>query len=610
MVEESSSRIPTDDSTANSDTSSSQSRQRRKRKWDQPAESLVSAGVPVSDAVQLGNVGSLVAISLPGAASVSGALLTNPQIAIVPPMFLVPSMPQNTAAVVPKLNQPKVQDELIIAREIVINDAESSVRYKLTKRQTQEEIQKFTGAVVITRGKYRPPNAPPDGEKPLYLHISAAAHLKDTAERILAVDRAAAMVDEMLKQGQSSQPASSIIQIPAVNGVKALSTCVFLGFDADPTLNIAARIRGPNDQYISHIMNETGVTVVLRGRGSGNCESQSTGESQQPLHLFLSASNPKGLEDAKRLSENLLDTISLECGASRASSCKVYNAVPPPQTLTGAHAAGIEHKLNTSAVPGLMLPTMSSTPPIPASLVSVSGVATVCSQGTVSQSGAMLSCGQPQPSVAGYSQPFVMGGTSYSGYGGIYPQATPLQQVAQVLRQPPSPIPSTVSPTTSIANASPKSGMNSIAEKEKRPTQKRKFQEIPVGSKGPAKLHQGSELSKSGKSLQADLGVRNISTMPAPKMLVHPSSSNGMPPPPPRAKPPPPPPPKFTSSTPAARLQDKNNFWNKTMSDAVPDTLVKLMEYGEEDDDPEDTSEESPNGKSSVTAVRKPFWAL
>uniref|UniRef100_A0A6N2N627 Uncharacterized protein n=1 Tax=Salix viminalis TaxID=40686 RepID=A0A6N2N627_SALVM len=61
-------------------------------------------------------------------------------------------------------------------------------------------------------------------------------------------------------------------------------------------------------------------------------------------------------------------------------------------------------------------------------------------------------------------------------------------------------------------------------------------------------------------------------------------------------------PPKFTSSTPAARLQDKNNSWNKTMHDAVPDTLVKLMEYGEEDDDPEETDEESPNGKSSVMA--------
>jgi hypothetical protein len=57
--------------------------------------------------------------------------------------------------------------------------------------------------------------------------------LKDTAERILAVDRAAAMVDEMLKQGQSSQPASSIIQMPAVNGVKVwiTSTASLLSYE-------------------------------------------------------------------------------------------------------------------------------------------------------------------------------------------------------------------------------------------------------------------------------------------------------------------------------------------------------------------------------------------
>lgn len=33
------------------------------------------------------------------------------------------------------------------------------------------------GCNYFYRGKYRPPNAPPDGEKPLYLHISAGAHV-------------------------------------------------------------------------------------------------------------------------------------------------------------------------------------------------------------------------------------------------------------------------------------------------------------------------------------------------------------------------------------------------------------------------------------------------
>ncbi|XP_028120319.1 protein RIK-like [Camellia sinensis] len=203
----------------------------------------------------------------------------------------------------------KIQDELI-AREIVINDADSAVRYKLTKRQTQEGIQKCTGAVVITRGKYRPPSAAPDGEKPLYLHISAGAHisLETTVKRIKAVDLAAAMVEEMLKQG-------SINNVGTVTN--HLSTCVYLGFEADPSLNIAARIRGPNDQYVNHIMNETGATVLLRGRGSGNSESAFGEEGKQPLHLYLSSNNPKSIESAKLLAENLLDTISIECCASR-----------------------------------------------------------------------------------------------------------------------------------------------------------------------------------------------------------------------------------------------------------------------------------------------------
>ncbi|GAU28637.1 hypothetical protein TSUD_159180 [Trifolium subterraneum] len=59
----------------------------------------------------------------------------------------------------------KIQDELVIAREIVINDAESSIRYKLTKRQTQEEIQ--TGTIVIT-------SVPPATVSTLLFHLHVA----------------------------------------------------------------------------------------------------------------------------------------------------------------------------------------------------------------------------------------------------------------------------------------------------------------------------------------------------------------------------------------------------------------------------------------------------
>jgi hypothetical protein len=99
---------------------------RRKRKWDKPAEQLVAAGVAFPQLLPLGNTMNVPSMS---------------------PLLQTLSVP----LAVPKVNQPKIQDEVIIAREIVINDAEASLRHRLTKRSTQEDIQRSTGAVVITR---------------------------------------------------------------------------------------------------------------------------------------------------------------------------------------------------------------------------------------------------------------------------------------------------------------------------------------------------------------------------------------------------------------------------------------------------------------------------
>lgn len=241
-------------------------RQRKKRKWDQPAESLISAGLAVPTMLPFVGAGALPGIGLPGmmsplvggipSAVMQSSFMSTPQVSSTIASSVVQ---QNAVAIVQKINQDlatkgllpqsKIQDELI-AREIVINDADPTVRYKLTKRQTQEEIQAKTGAVVITRGRYRPPNGPAENEKPLYLHISAGAHVKDTAERIKVVDLAAIMVEEIMKQGRQIQSASTPFSVlPSPGGLAGppFNAAVFVGLEADPTLNLVSRIRGPNE---------------------------------------------------------------------------------------------------------------------------------------------------------------------------------------------------------------------------------------------------------------------------------------------------------------------------------------------------------------------------
>lgn len=174
---------------------------------------------------------------------------------------------------------------------------------------------------------------------------------------------------------------------------------------------------------------------------------------------------------------------------------QVYSAVPPPQQLlTGVQSSGIDLEAGASLITSSMSAAGVLTPVPPASLVGVTGVTGSLTLGTPPQSIGHLSSG-PQANMIGYTPPpLVSGGTSYIGYGGLYPQATPLQQVALALRHSP-PVTSTDAPTTSASNGESRPTSSSDLEKEKRPPQRRKFQELPVGSKGTTKLNQVIVLS-------------------------------------------------------------------------------------------------------------------
>ncbi|KAI3665832.1 hypothetical protein L6452_44467 [Arctium lappa] len=91
--------------------------------------------------------------------------------------------------------------------------------------------------------------------------------------------------------------------------------------------------------------------------------------------------------------------------------------------------------------------------------------------------------------------------------------------------------------------------------------------------------------------------------MPAPVKLVQPSS-NEMMPPPPRTMPPPPP--KFNSPAPVTKVLEGNSS-NKSETKPVPETLISLMEYGDDDDD---IDEEPVTNDSKSLPASKPFWAM
>ncbi|KAH8946170.1 hypothetical protein BDL97_12G078900 [Sphagnum fallax] len=688
------------------DSSSPAIRQRKKRKWDQPGEAVAMAAYPVSamSGMLFGGAGNSTGSGMPNMlASLVGAFPTT-TLPMPPVPYSAPcsTVPNNAAvAIVQKINQDlvtkglihpvKIHDELI-AREIIINDADPGVRYKLTKRQTQEEIQAKTGAVVITRGRFRPPNEPPDSEKPLYLHISAGVQLKDTTECIKSVDAAAALVEEMMKQGL---PSAGTVQNGW--GGPPLSLVVNVGFFADPSFNLVGRIRGPNDRYLKHIMTETGTEVAVHGKGSGYLESFSGEEAQQPLHLLITGDNFKSLDDAQELADNLLETIHSDSvafwpsyqaatggpaldlapapshvlgvsqrphlayqqprvqypgtmgaqtqgGSFYSSVCapgpgpwppvsamsmaapalqppatekifmdpyanmlpptKVYGAVPPPQQLAGGSTTGVttessssikiepESRSITEQIP---IPVSSPTAPAFVANTPLLHLPIPCSitegppQFDTNANCRLQNSNPYNQGCEGLQHPL----TNYSGYGGVYPQVSPLQQVALALQRPPPPFSVRSGNGSAVGGlqgadaqgVKPYHGQSGWQVEKQRdgPPQKerRKFQEFPMSvnqtARNDSQVHEATLPSRLEERSLSSSGEKDKNLSKLVEKL--------MPPPPSRSVLPPP------LKTPRPSSPQKEG--------------LKLVEYAEEED--EDSKGEPPSEPSYFN--RKPFWA-
>eukprot|EP00002_Diphylleia_rotans_P006203 TRINITY_DN1553_c0_g4_i1.p1 TRINITY_DN1553_c0_g4~~TRINITY_DN1553_c0_g4_i1.p1 ORF type:complete len:572 (+),score=85.24 TRINITY_DN1553_c0_g4_i1:47-1762(+) len=254
----------------------------------------------------------------------------------------------------------------VIVREIDINDSRS--RIILTKGATQQEIQRQSGASVITRGRYKPPGDTSNStERPLYLHISS--------EKEEAVLKAVEIIEKYMQQGNNSNYAPhQQYNRPAINPQPNSYSAVpptyatapsypsttpygaslhpnsdqpskiFIGIDADPSFNLMYRLHGPDNSYLTHIQNETKVFVEIKGRGTGKDEDE-------PMHFSITASHANQAAAAKNLCESLLNSVWTAFQAHKAQMTQPP-AAPSPQAPPGYP-------------PGYATPGYQATPPPP-----------------------------------------------------------------------------------------------------------------------------------------------------------------------------------------------------------------------------------------------------
>ncbi|KAK6180487.1 hypothetical protein SNE40_012633 [Patella caerulea] len=221
----------------------------------------------------------------------------------------------------------------LFVSEVEINDAPLTSRNILTKGTTQEDIMKLSGAAVSTRGRYVSFEQKANGseERPLYLYIQATTQQ--------AVNIAIKKVNEILKEGSevksnwidnnqfmSPSPVPQMAppgppppvlqqttffrpQVQQQAMVTFLQEKLYIGLEhAPPAFDVKNKIIGPAGSFLRHVMSESGAIASLCGKGSGFGDT----DSIEPMHIQIQHPSMEGLQQAKALASNLIQTVQQE----------------------------------------------------------------------------------------------------------------------------------------------------------------------------------------------------------------------------------------------------------------------------------------------------------
>ncbi|CAZ79247.1 unnamed protein product [Tuber melanosporum] len=194
-------------------------------------------------------------------------------------------------------------------KDIEVNDLRN--RYTLTKGATQKMIKEETGADVTTRGAYYPDKSMATPQNPpLYLHITST-----TKE---GLEKAVSKIEELMKQDlpnlvderrfKRREPPEPV-ERDEYGRRKWPEEKIPVNLEPIPGFNLRAAVVGHGGQYVKHIQQETRCRVQIKGRGSGFMEHGLGHESDEPLYLHVTGPDPREVQRAKELCDDLLTSV-------------------------------------------------------------------------------------------------------------------------------------------------------------------------------------------------------------------------------------------------------------------------------------------------------------